>query len=128
MSVDVVYGGINRRDWRTVTADDVRAEPKAMDRQLVSMLRGEEAPAREDLVRWSETLAAECRELLAAVLPLEPHEREFLDRLNDHGEIAPELLTSVTDLQSVIRSHPGLLWKAMNVRQHRGRRPRRVDD
>jgi hypothetical protein len=46
-------------------------------------------------------------------------EVEFLDCLNDRGDIVPELLTSDRDLQSSIVSHPGLLWKALNVRKHR---------
>ncbi len=115
----VVYGAINRRDWRTVTVDDVKADPEEIDRQLIAMLRGNEAPARHDVKVWGERLAADCRELLTVVLPLQPNEREFLDRLNDYGEIVPELLTAATGLQSVIRSHPGLLWKAKNVKEHR---------
>lgn len=45
-------------------------------------------------------------------------EVEFLDRLNERGEIVPELLADDQDLQATIRSHPGLLWKALNVRKH----------
>ena len=116
----MVYGGMNRRDWRTVSIDDVQADHRQVDRQLVSMLRGEDAPDRQDLERWSRNLASECRDLLAAVLPLQPHERSFLDRLNERGEIVPELLTEEAELQAVIRSHPGLLWKAINVGEHRG--------
>ena len=58
--------------------------------------------------------------MLSLVLPFEPNESEFLNRLNDRGEIAPELLTEDADLQAIIRSHPGLLWKALNVRKRRG--------
>ena len=32
----------------------------------------------------------------------------------------PGLLTSDGDLQSTIASHPGLRWKTLNVRKHRG--------
>ena len=34
----VVYGGMNRRDWRTVSIDDVQADHRQVDRQLVSRL------------------------------------------------------------------------------------------
>ncbi|MGH9410791.1 MAG: hypothetical protein ACRD1V_15210 [Vicinamibacterales bacterium] len=61
-----------------------------------------------------------CREILSLVLPLTSSEREFLDGLNDRGEINPELLTGDKRLQNLIRTHPGLLWKALNVRQHHG--------
>jgi hypothetical protein len=116
----VIYGAINRRDWRTVSVDDLRADPREVDRQLLPLLRGGLAPARGEVPEWTENLVADCRDLLSVVLPFEPNEREFLDRLNDRGEIAPQLLTRDVDLQETIRSHPGLRWKAINVRKHRG--------
>lgn len=119
----VVYGGINRRDWRSVSLDDVKADPRDVDQQLVPMLRGDLAPARNDLTEWTSNLVTDCRDLLSIVLPFEPQESEFLERLNDRGEIIPELLTEDSDLQAIIRSHPGLLWKALNVRKHQ-----RLDD
>ncbi len=54
------------------------------------------------------------------MLPLDEEEREFLNLLNERGEIVPELLTDDAQLQTVIRTHPGLLWKALNVRKHHG--------
>jgi len=44
----------------------------------------------------------------------------FLDRLNDRGDIAPELITGDPDMQATIREHPGLRWKALNVMKHHG--------
>jgi len=116
----IVYGGINRRDWREVSLDDVRADPKEVDRQLIPMLRSGTIPARDRIAEWSAQLVAECRELLSIVLPLEPEEWDFLDRLNGRGEIVPELLTDDARLQDLLRTHPGLRWKALNVRKHRG--------
>jgi len=37
--------------------------------------------------------------------------------LNDGGEIVPQLLTGDPTEQRIIASHPGLLWKALNVRK-----------
>jgi len=115
----VVYGGVNRRDWRTVTLDDVQADPREVDQQLVPLLRAGLAPTREDLAAWSDRLVAECRDCLSAVLPLRAEEVEFLEHLNDRGEIAPELLTADEPMQRLLRGHPGLRWKALNVRRHR---------
>jgi hypothetical protein len=42
-----------------------------------------------------------CKDLLSLVLPLESDEREFLDRLNDRGEIAPALLTDAAGLRTI---------------------------
>lgn len=57
---------------------------------------------------------------MAAVLPLEAHELEFLARLNGEGDIVPELLTADPATQTTIRGHPGLEWKAQNVKQRLG--------
>ncbi|MBN1606300.1 MAG: nucleotidyl transferase AbiEii/AbiGii toxin family protein [Polyangiaceae bacterium] len=116
----VVYGGINRRDWRAVSLDDVQASPEDVDQRLIPMLRADVAPAREQIARWTQQLVADCRELLSVVLPLEASERQFLDALNDRGDIVPELVTDETPLQDLIRVHPGLLWKALNVKKHFG--------
>ena len=47
-------------------------------------------------------------------------ERKFISRLNDRGEIAPELLTRDGDKWALVRNPPGLFCKALNVRRHRG--------
>lgn len=116
----VVYGGINRKDWRTVSPSDVKVDPSEVRAELLPMLRSELAPARGNVAEWADKLVAECREHLSVLLPLKDAEMEFLRRLNDLGDIAPELLTDDAALQETIRSHPGLLWKAFNVRKHRG--------
>jgi len=84
------------------------------------MLRADIAPAKRDVAAWAEKLVAECRERLSLVLPLSEQELEFLRRLNDRGEIAPELLTTDPAMQAMIREHPGLKWKSLNVRKHHG--------
>jgi hypothetical protein len=116
----VVYGGINRKDWRTVSTTDVTADANEVQMELVPMLRAARAPAKRDVAAWAEKLVAECRERLSLVLPLNDQETEFLRRLNDQGEIAPELLTADPAMQVTVREHPGLKWKALNVRRHRG--------
>jgi hypothetical protein len=116
----VVYGGINRKDWRTVSPDDLEGDPAAMLRDLVPMLRSDLAPPRRDVATWAANLVMECRERLSAVLPLSQREREFIQRLNDAGEINAELLTGDEAQQATIRQHPGLKWKALNVKRHLG--------
>jgi hypothetical protein len=53
------------------------------------------------------------------VLPLRENEKQFLDRLLDHGEILPKLLTDDASMAERIGEHPGLRWKALNVRKHK---------
>ena len=116
----VVYGGINRKDWRTVSPEDVKGDAADAPRDLVPMLRSDLAPARGAVTAWLDKLVAECRERLAIVLPLAAHELEFLERLNGAGEVVPELLSDDAALQAIIRNHPGLQWKAVSVRKRLG--------
>jgi len=107
-------------DWRTVGISNVAADPAEVDNKLVPMLRADVAPDRAALEAWTRQLVDECRQLLGIVLPLEPHEREFLSQLNDGGVIRPDLLTDDDRLASTIAEHPGLQWKALNVRKRLG--------
>lgn len=116
----VVYGGFNRKDWREIGIKDVQANPVDVDRMLLPMLRANIAPVRDQIVKWTDKLQAECRERLSAILPLSSEEMEFLTQLNDRGVIAPELLTEDGRLREIIRNHPGLRWKAINVRKFMG--------
>jgi len=113
----VIYGGANREDWRAITIGHVQTIPSDVDAQLAPMLRIDIRPAKREIEAWTETLVRETRELMAAVLPLEAHELEFLERLNGVGEIAPELLTAEPVMQAIIRDHPGLTWKALNMKK-----------
>ncbi len=116
----VVYGGINRRDWREVAIDDVHADPDEVERSLLPLLHADLVPSKDKVAAWTGQLVDDCMRLLSAVLPLTPREREFLECLNEHGEIEPELITNDERMMEIIRSHPGLLWKALNVRKHKG--------
>lgn len=116
----MVYGGLNRKDWRAVRIDDIAANALELERALVPMLRASVRPTRKEIPSWGARLLRETRELMAAVLPLDTHELEFLERLNAAGDIAPELITSDASLQGIIRNHPGLRWKALNVKKRIG--------
>lgn len=115
----VVYGGANRKDWRSVSSEDVTLDVVELQSHLFPTLRTEALTGKKDIRAWGEQLVSECRRLLAAVLPLNERERKFIERLNDRGEIAPELLTDDPAIQASIREHPALHWKALNVREHR---------
>ena len=111
----VIYGGLNRKDWRTVSTKDVKLNALELKSQLLPTLRPDALPKAK-----AKALVSHCRELLSAVLPLTRDEREFIEGLNESGEIVPALLTDDKARQKVIQEHPGLRWKALNVRKHRG--------
>lgn len=115
----VVYGGISRRDWRTVTVEEIDVAESDVSRQLVPVLKAELASGTGQVAAWTREMVATCRRLCAGLLPFEPPEVEFLEALNGRGDIVPELLTDEEELRTRIRLQPGLLWKAHNVREHR---------
>jgi predicted nucleotidyltransferase component of viral defense system len=117
----VVYGGLNRKDWRTLQIEDIGGDAQDLKRELAPMLRASVRPKDAEITAWTEALVREIRELMSAVLPFTADEREFLERLNGAGEIVPALLTDDVSLQARIRSHPGLLRKAQNVKTRAGR-------
>lgn len=112
---------MNRKDWRRVRVDDVDFDAAELLNELLPVLRAADAQQMAKPAAWAGTLVNECRQALGAVLPFTEPEREFLDRILDHGEIVPTLLTSDPDMAPRIMSHPMLQWKAQNVRQHKGR-------
>jgi len=114
----VVYGAMNRKDWRTVTVNDVAFDAQEMGDHLLPTLNVREDDHDASPAEYGDRLAKETREALSAVLPLAENERAFLDLLLARGEVDPSLLTSDASLQERIRRQPLLEWKARNIRQH----------
>ncbi len=114
----VLYGAMNRKDWRTVAIDDVGYDHRELENELIPVVRAE-LLAKRKAGYWAESMITECRDRLGAVLPMAANEIAFLDRILDHGEIKPELLTTDDEMAERIRIHPLLQWKAVNVRKHR---------
>ena len=116
----VVYGAMNRKDWRTISLEDVSFEVDELSQQLFPLLRTRPAQENESPTSYGKRLVDECRDMLSVVLSYTDAETEFLNLLLDSGEIDPLLLTADKDLQERIRQHPLLEWKALNVREHKG--------
>jgi hypothetical protein len=116
----VVYGGMNRRDWRTISIEDVKFEAVRQADQLLFTLQASEFGNFGSSAEYGAKLVEDCRKALAAVLPFTDAERKFLDLLLDKGEIDPAILTNDAALQERIREQPLLEWKAINVRKHKG--------
>ncbi len=115
----VVYGAMERRDWRTVSAEDVAFDSEELSGQLIPALRTVGTQSL-DAVGYGDTLVEQCRAGLGALLPFSDAERAFLDLLLDEGRLDSRLLTHDTALQERIQLLPLLEWKAQNVRRHRG--------
>ena len=115
----VVAGAQSHRDLAGLSKDDVSAEPRELRHRLLPLLRRGHVPEVHGIDAWIERLVGETRAAMAAVLPLREDEQAFLTALHERGEIRPDLITSDETLRARIASHPGLLWKAVNVRKHR---------
>ncbi len=116
----VLYGAMNRKDWRTVKVDDVGYEKEELMNQLAPVVRSDFLAKRKG-DDWAQQMITECRSRLEVVLPMAANEIEFLDAILDHGRIEPQLLTNDPEMTARITSHPLLLWKAHNVREHKGK-------
>lgn len=116
----VVYGAMNRKDWRTVSGADPDFTADEVARQLMPTLRLGTTGVATVAADYGRALVEDCWCRLSAVLPLNADERAFLDLLLDRGEVDPSLLTCDRALQDRIRAQPLLRWKAMNVRSHKG--------
>ena len=116
----VVYGAMDRRDWRTISVTDVDLDVAELASQLVPSLHTGAIQGHREATAFGEMLVKECRQGLSSLLPFTDAERTFLDLLLDRGEINGSVLTTDTSLQERINSQPLLEWKALNVRRHRG--------
>ena len=116
----VVYGAMNRKDWRTVSIEDVDLTAADLVRQLIPTLRVNAAEFQAESAAYGVCLVKECREGLSAVLPFTDSERAFLDLLLDRGVVDSTMLTADASLQRRIQTQPLLEWKALNVRRHKG--------
>ncbi len=116
----VVYGGMNRKDWRNVSIEDVNFNPEELTRLLMPMLNKRYIETQGTPAGCAERLVKECRAKLEAVLPFSDDEREFLDLLLEKGEINPSILTHDKALQERIQNQPLLRWKAQNVKRLQG--------
>jgi hypothetical protein len=116
----VVYGAMNRKDWRTASAENIDIDAAELARQLIPMLRVNAAEFHANSREYGKRLVRECRKGLSAVLPFTDSERQFLDLLLDRGVIDSTILTADASLQKRIQDQPLLEWKALNVRRHKG--------
>ncbi|MDE2793299.1 MAG: nucleotidyl transferase AbiEii/AbiGii toxin family protein [Gemmatimonadota bacterium] len=116
----VVQGAAARRDWRTVSIEDVGFDPRELAGRLLPALRYRPAAGIGEAAEYGRRLVDDCRNLLSAVLPLREREVAFLDLLIERGEVDGSILTGDAGLANRIRAQPLLRWKARNVRSHRG--------
>jgi len=111
--VFIVYGGMNRKDWRTLKIEDIGFDGEELKKKLVPVLKQQDIQQSN----LTEKLIYDCKEIMSNILPFRTNEQEFLDLLLDSAQIEPSLLTTNLEEQNKILHHPGLLWKAHHVKK-----------
>lgn len=115
----VVYGAMNRKDWRTVSIENLDFDIAELSRQLMPTLNIEILKKNTSPAQFGKKLLNNCKKAISAVLPLKDTEIQFLNHLLDNGEIVPSILTSDKTLRRKIKKQPLLEWKALNVKQYK---------
>lgn len=113
----ILYGAMNRRDWRTIALDDIEVDSRDARRNLFPLLVQHQLTRRKEQEEMLERLIGETRHALASLLPLGEKEREFLDRLLDAGDIQPDLLELPPELAAHLEAHPALQWRAQQAQR-----------
>ena len=116
----IVYGGMNRLDWRTISLQDIASDPELLKNRLLPTLHHEALGSEGDPASYGEYLIEQCAVFLSRLVPFTTDEMQFLDQLLEFGNIVPDLLTGDPALQKRIAHHPQLRWKALNVRKFKG--------
>jgi hypothetical protein len=113
----VLYGAMNRKDWRTITPHDIEVDPSDARRQLFPLLVQRELTKSREQNAFLERMLAELREALSSLLPLTSNEREFLDALWGEGRIRLGLLDLGPEQADRLVSHHALEWRAQQCRR-----------
>jgi predicted nucleotidyltransferase component of viral defense system len=116
----VVYGAMNRKDWRTVGVRDIDFDPAELASLLLPTLRGVHHMRAAEGEAYGRELVTECRRLMSKLLPFSDAERRFLDLLLDRGVIDASMITEDEEMRERIERQPMLAWKASHVRRHLG--------
>ena len=111
---------MNRKDWRTISEKDINYDANTPMNELAPVLRSTATDNIRDPEKWASGLVEDCCQAISIVLPFTEREREFLDWILDRGEIEPSLITTNKEMAKRTRNHPGLQWKALNVREFKG--------
>jgi len=113
----ILYGAMNRRDWRTIMLDDITVDYRDARRNLFPLLVQHRLKRRHEQDEMLDRLIGETRQALEAILPLDENALDFLNHLLEDGNIRPDLLDLETGLANIVNAHPALLWRAQQARR-----------
>lgn len=115
----IVYGAINRKDWRSVSINDLSFSQSDLQTQLLPLLSNSFRSTFSKTNDWASNILQACQQHFN-FWPLTTPEQQFLDLILEQGQILPNLITQDPHLINLLPNHPGLLWKALNVKKLHG--------
>lgn len=116
----LAIGACGRRDWRTMSVDAIKGDPRELRQKLAICLPRGRFAGKGDIDAWIEETVVLCREKFAFLFDLTANEREFLDGVLNRGEINADLLDVAPEIGARIEAMPMLAWKCLHVRKNRG--------
>ncbi len=114
----LAFGACARRDWRTVSIDAIKGDPRELRQKLTICLPRDYFGGKGAIDAWIEETIALCRERFALLFDLTTAEQEFLDSVLDRGEANADLLDVSPEIRTRIATMPMLAWKCQNVCAH----------
>ena len=106
-----VYLAMTNIDLNILKPETIQYDLADLKNRLLPVLHQHELPhARPALQTWATKLLEELRQRLATLLPLQPHQIDFINHIRHTGEIKPELITDDTTLAEKIKRQPALHW------------------
>ncbi len=115
----LAFGACARRDWRMVSIDAIKGDPRELRQKLLICLPRGYFGGKDVIDAWIEETVVLCRERFAFLFDLSANEQAFLDSVLDRGEVNAGLLDVPFDVRAQIATMPMLAWKCQNVHKHR---------
>jgi len=114
----VIYAGMEKNDWQEIKIDNVRFTVNDIRDKLIPVLKSIETPKPnfKEVEVWANKLVNKCKNGLGLILPFHEHEIEFLNRLQQYGEIKPELVSDDSYFCERILQHPLLHWRVKQAK------------
>ncbi len=107
------------RDWRGISINEIQFERKELQSQLIPVLRKSMLNNGFDWFTWTNQLLETCKKALSKLFPLQENEKEFLDKLYNHGVLEATLITSDPNTIQIIDAHPLLKWKTQLIAKNK---------
>lgn len=102
-----------------IKIDNVQFTVSDIRDKLIPVLKSSEAPNPnfKKVEKWANTLVDGCKKGLGLVLPFQENEIEFLNRLQQYGEIKAELVSDDGYFCERILQHPLLHWRVKQAKE-----------